>query len=295
MRDIPGRTVSVNGRSVYVEETGAGQDWVVFEAGMSCGRTCWDPVLPLLADRARLVAYDRAGRALSGSVTQPLSVDDMAADLVAMVEAVVPGKFVLVAHSMGGLIARRAAESLEHRLQGLLLVDPTPETAPMYDTWDRTAQKIDRNLAVAQALTHVHPLARLAVRNIRGLFPNATYQTILTEDFTPASIAQMRNENRAVLTAVRHYRDQPPTPEMPDHSARGHPPAEQQEARAAASRRPRTPTPLRRKPARRTVRGCRLGAFHPGRTTIPRRRQNTPTFRSHGRRSDPARRDVARS
>jgi len=36
MRNIPGRTVSVNGRSVYVEETGAGQDWVVFEAGMSC-------------------------------------------------------------------------------------------------------------------------------------------------------------------------------------------------------------------------------------------------------------------
>jgi pimeloyl-ACP methyl ester carboxylesterase len=180
MRDIPGRTVSVNGRSVYVEETGAGQDWVVFEAGMSCGRTCWDPVLPLLADRARLVAYDRAGRALSGSATRPLSVDDMAADLVAMIEAVVPGTFVLVAHSMGGLIARRAAESLEHRLQGLLLVDPTPETAPMYDTWDRTAQKIDHNLAVAQALTHVHPLARLGARNIRGLFPKATYQTMLT-------------------------------------------------------------------------------------------------------------------
>jgi len=212
MRDIPGRTVSVNGRSVYVEETGAGQNWVVFEAGMSCGRTCWDPVLPLLADRARLVAYDRAGRALSGSATQQLSVDDMAADLVAMAGAVVPGKFVLVAHSMGGLIARRAAESLEHRLQGLLLVDPTPETAPMYDTWDQTAKKIDHNLAVAQALTHVHPLARLASRNIQGLFPKDTYKTMLAEDFTPASIAQMRNENRAVLTAVRHYRDQPPQP-----------------------------------------------------------------------------------
>jgi pimeloyl-ACP methyl ester carboxylesterase len=119
---------------------------------------------------------------------------------------------VLVAHSMGGLIARRAAESLEHRLQGLLLVDPTPETAPMYDTWDQTAKKIDHNLAVAQALTHVHPLARLASRNIQGLFPKDTYKTMLAEDFTPASIAQMRNENRAVLTAVRQYRDQPPRP-----------------------------------------------------------------------------------
>jgi pimeloyl-ACP methyl ester carboxylesterase len=34
---------------------------------------------------------------------------------------------------------------------------------------------------------------------------------MLREDFTPASIAQMRNENRAVLTAIRQYRDQPPS------------------------------------------------------------------------------------
>jgi pimeloyl-ACP methyl ester carboxylesterase len=210
MRDVPGRTVSVNGRSVYVEKTGAGQDCVVFEAGMSCGRTCWDPVLPLLADRARLVTYDRAGRALSGSATQRLSLDDLAADLVAMVEAVVPGRLVLVAHSMGGLTARRAAESLEHRLQGMLLIDPTPETAPMYDTWDQTTRKIDHNLAVAQTLTHLHPLARLASRNIRGLFPQDTYNAMLREDFTPASIAQMRNENRAVAPAIRQFRDQPP-------------------------------------------------------------------------------------
>ncbi|MFH9228948.1 alpha/beta fold hydrolase [Streptomyces lydicus] len=56
------------------------------------------------------------------------------ADLVAMVEAVVTGPFVLVAHSMGGLVARRAAESLRPQLRGLLLLDPTPESAPVYDT-----------------------------------------------------------------------------------------------------------------------------------------------------------------
>ncbi|MGH3245632.1 MAG: alpha/beta fold hydrolase, partial [Trebonia sp.] len=87
MRDVPGRQVPVNGRTVYVEESGQGHDWVVFEAGAGCGRTCWDPVLPALAGQARLVAYDRAGRALSARTTQRLSVDDMAADLVAMTEA----------------------------------------------------------------------------------------------------------------------------------------------------------------------------------------------------------------
>ena len=34
---------------------------IVFDAGSGQGRTSWDPVVPLLADRTRLVAYDRAG------------------------------------------------------------------------------------------------------------------------------------------------------------------------------------------------------------------------------------------
>ncbi|MCA2225217.1 alpha/beta fold hydrolase [Nonomuraea aurantiaca] len=210
MRDVPGQQVPVNGRTVYVEESGQGQDWVVFEAGGGCGRTCWDPVLPPLAGKARLVTYDRAGRALSGPITQQLSVDDLAADLIAMTEAVVPGEFVLVAHSMGGLVARRAAERLGPRLRGLLLVDPTPETSPVYDTWDQTTKKIDRMLAVTQPLSRFRPLARLFSGNVRPLFSADTYQTMLAENFTPAGTSQTRKEMRAVAAAIPQFRARPP-------------------------------------------------------------------------------------
>jgi pimeloyl-ACP methyl ester carboxylesterase len=210
MREVPGRVVPVNGRHVYVEESGQGPDWVVFEAGQGCGRTCWDPVLPPLAGRARLVTYDRAGRALSGRTTQQLSIDDLAADLVAMTEAVVPGAFVLVAHSMGGLVARRAAERLGSRLRGLLLVDVLPEASPVYDTWDQTTKNIDRGLAVAQVLSGFRPLARLFSGNIRRLFAADTYQAILAEDITPAGTAQTRMEARAVAAAIPQFRAQPP-------------------------------------------------------------------------------------
>ncbi|MEU8147146.1 alpha/beta hydrolase [Nonomuraea sp. NPDC048901] len=210
MRDATGQLVPVNGRTVYVEESGQGQDWVVFEAGSGCGRTCWDPVLPPLAGKARLVAYDRAGRALSGRTTQQLSIDDLAADLVAMTEAVVPGEFVLVAHSMGGLVARRAAERLGSRLRGLLLVDPTPETSPVYDTWDQTTKKIDRMLAVTQALSRFRPLARLFSGNVRPLFSADTYEAMLAENFTPAGTAQTRREMQAVAAAIPRFRAHPP-------------------------------------------------------------------------------------
>ncbi len=210
MREASGRRVPVNGRHVYVEESGHGSDQVVFEAGAGCGRTCWDLVLPLLADRARLVAYDRAGSGRSGRITGPSSVDDMAADLVAMVDAVVPGRFVLVAHSMGGLVARRAAESLAPRLRGLLLVDPTPETASVYDAWDRTTVKLDRVLAVTQSLSRIRPLARLFSRNMATLFPGDTYQSMLAENFGPDGIAQTRGEMKAVAAAITEFRHQPP-------------------------------------------------------------------------------------
>ncbi|MEV5721387.1 alpha/beta hydrolase [Amycolatopsis mediterranei] len=195
---------------MYVEESGQGPDWVIFEAGGGCGRTCWDPLLPQLAGTARLVAYDRAGRALSGGTTEQLGIDDLAADLVAMTEAVVPGEFVLVAHSMGGLVARRAAERLGSRLRGLVLVDPTPETSPVYDTWDRTPRKIDRALAVTQALSRCRPLARLFGGNVRPLFSADTYQAMLAENFTPAGIFQTRKEMQAVAAAIPQFRAQPP-------------------------------------------------------------------------------------
>lgn len=134
----------------------------------------------------------------------------MAADLVAMTEAVVPGEFVLVAHSMGGLVARLAAERLGSRLRGLLLVDALPETSPVYDTWDQTTKKIDRMMAVVQTLTRFQPLARLFTGNVRRLFSADTYQSMLAEDFTPAGTSQTRKEIQAVAAAVPRFRAQPP-------------------------------------------------------------------------------------
>lgn len=214
MRQATGRAVPVNGRSVYVEESGAGDRWVVCESGCGQGRTGWDLVVPQLAGDARLIAYDRAGFGRSGRIRQRLGIDDMAADLVALIDATVPhaAPLVIVGHSMGGLIARRAAERLGARLHGLLLVDPTPETAPVYDTFDRTARQVDISLAISQPLMWIRPLAWLSTGNIRRRYPPDTYATMLREDFTPAGIGQTRKEFKAVAAAIHQFRAEPPAP-----------------------------------------------------------------------------------
>lgn len=210
MRENHGRLVAVGGRSVYVEESGSGDDWVVFEAGAGGGRTSWDPVIPYLAGTTRSIAYDRAGRARTASAGRQVGIDDLADDLVALTEAVVPSGFVLVGHSMGGLVARRAAERLGSRLRGLLLVDPTPETSPMYDDWGPRAAKADRMLAWSQRLSRFGPVRRLIAGTLPGGFSPDTRQAILEEDITPAGTAQTRRELRAVADAITQFRERPP-------------------------------------------------------------------------------------
>jgi pimeloyl-ACP methyl ester carboxylesterase len=212
MRQATGRELPVNGRSVYVEKSGQGTNWVVFEAGSGQGRTCWDAVVPLLVGRARLVAYDRAGFGRSGRTRERLGIDDMAADVVALIDAALPAgaPLVLVAHSMGGLVTRRAAERLGSRLGGLLLLDPTPESAPVYDRFDHTARMVDRSLAVGQALIWFRPVAWMSTGNVRRVFPRDTYKTMVAEDFNPAGIAQTRKEFKAVAAAIHQFRAEPP-------------------------------------------------------------------------------------
>jgi pimeloyl-ACP methyl ester carboxylesterase len=89
-------------------------------------------VLPSVAQRTRVCAYDRPGvllldGSLSAStlVRQPTTAQQGAEDLAAWLAAAEePGPYVLVAHSWGGLIAVRFAQDFPDETAGLVLVDP---------------------------------------------------------------------------------------------------------------------------------------------------------------------------
>jgi pimeloyl-ACP methyl ester carboxylesterase len=214
--DVTGRHLDVSAGRVFLEESGGGSSSVVFEAGLGFGRTSWDPVVPLLADAARLVAYDRPGHGRSDSGRGPTSIEEMSATLCQIIDSTVGGNVVLVAHSMGGLIARQAATSLGPRLAGLVLVDPTPETAAMFDDVTRLTRRQGRLYGLFEAASHVPPLrgviASMGTRSFRDAFSAATYATIQAEDYKPSSFAQMRREAWARAAAVVAFRREPPSP-----------------------------------------------------------------------------------
>jgi pimeloyl-ACP methyl ester carboxylesterase len=92
-------------------------------------------VLPGVAAFTRVCAYDRPGtvldddhRSRSDPVPMPRTAADAVADLHALLRAAgVPGPYVLVGHSFGGIIIRLYAATYPDEVAGLVLVDASHE------------------------------------------------------------------------------------------------------------------------------------------------------------------------
>jgi pimeloyl-ACP methyl ester carboxylesterase len=121
--------VDVGGRRLFLDCAGHGQPTVVLDAGMGRTSETWSLAQPAVASFTRVCAYDRAGLGRSDPAPRPRTCADAVADLDALLTgAAVPGPYVLVGHSFGGLIARLYAHTHRDRVAGLVLVDaPHPD------------------------------------------------------------------------------------------------------------------------------------------------------------------------
>lgn len=123
----PGRYVTVGGRRLHLVDQGEGQPTVVLEAGIAASSVSWRPIQEVLARETRVCSYDRAGLGWSDSPSAPLTAEEMARELRRLLTAAeVPGPYVLVGHSYGGLLARLFAIQFPEDVAGLVLVDPVP-------------------------------------------------------------------------------------------------------------------------------------------------------------------------
>lgn len=130
--------VAVGGRRLALRQAGAGSPTVVLEGGVGCGKETWDRVLGPVATFTRVCSYDRAGIGASDPAPTPRTGREAAADLHALlVGAAVPGPYVLVGHSGGGLFIRLYAHEHREQLAGMVLVDATHE-----EQWSRSLRSL---------------------------------------------------------------------------------------------------------------------------------------------------------
>jgi len=139
--DFAGRVEIPSGRQLYLECHGSGFPTVVFEAGLRSRGDIWNwasdgrGVLPRVSAYTRACYYDRPGTlahfphlSRSDPVPMPRSTGDVVSDLHALFSAAgVPGPYVMVGASTGGLIVRQYASLYPAEVSGLVLVDAISE------------------------------------------------------------------------------------------------------------------------------------------------------------------------
>ena len=106
---------------LFYNEQGQGTP-VILLHGFPFNHTIWQPVMPLLAEHARLIMPDLRGFGQSPVTDGVYSMRLMAEDVVALMDKLGLEKAVLVGHSMGGYISLAFAQAYPNRLLGLGLV-----------------------------------------------------------------------------------------------------------------------------------------------------------------------------
>ncbi|MFJ3794052.1 alpha/beta fold hydrolase [Kitasatospora sp. NPDC090091] len=120
----PGRIVRVGGRALHVLERPGRAPTVVLESGLGTPATVWSWVLEQLREGTCAVAYDRPGIGWSAAGRSGLDgarYPDHLLEVLRRSGARAP--FVLVGHSVGGLLIRIFAQRCPELTAGLVFVD----------------------------------------------------------------------------------------------------------------------------------------------------------------------------
>lgn len=106
---------------------------VILSPGLGGSGAYWTPNLAALAERHRVILYDhrgtgRSARALGGD----LDVDDMADDVVALMDGLMLERASLIGHAAGGVIGLSIALRQPQRLASLVVVNGFARADPHF-------------------------------------------------------------------------------------------------------------------------------------------------------------------
>jgi pimeloyl-ACP methyl ester carboxylesterase len=239
----PQRLVAVGGgRRLNLYCSGSGKPAVILEAGAGGSMLDWYTIQPAIARTTEVCSYDRAGREFSDPA--PASGSGLASavdDLHALLQAAgIAPPYVLVGHSLGGVIVLSFADRYRAEVAGMILVDPGhPEMfsriaaaiapAPVYDRLAAQAARHLKDCIAAARRGAIRPGAAAYKVCVSppdpkfGAALNASEQrrqgrlqwweatkaeTRMLDDLSPAEITDMKQSLGAlpliVLTASAH-------------------------------------------------------------------------------------------
>ncbi|QEL23473.1 3-oxoadipate enol-lactonase [Bosea sp. F3-2] len=115
--------IEANGVNLFYELSGPTEAPIVaFSNSIGTTLAMWDTLVPALRGRYRILRYDTRGHGRSQVVDQPITIDDLADDLLGLLDALAIERVHLVGLSLGGMTAQALAGRAPERLASLTLM-----------------------------------------------------------------------------------------------------------------------------------------------------------------------------
>ncbi len=185
--------VRANGVNIYYEITGQGRPLLLI-AGLGYGLWLWHKMVPGLAERFQVIAFDNRGSGQTDKPDGPYNVQMMAADAAGLLDTLGISRAHVMGHSMGGFIAQELVLSRPDLVDRLILsstnfggpnhIPVTP--AAMAVMMDRSGDPLDvirRGIAVACApgFAEARPevIQEIVAYRLSNPVPPAQYQAQL--------------------------------------------------------------------------------------------------------------------
>jgi 3-oxoadipate enol-lactonase len=133
----------INGVTIHHQVIGAaGKPLIVFANSLGTDFRIWRDVVVRLAGDFAVLLYDKRGHGLSSLGPKPtLSIEDHAADLIALLEHTNLGPAVICGLSIGGMIAQVVWRKRPDLVTGLILCDTAHKIATR-EFWDARIEAV---------------------------------------------------------------------------------------------------------------------------------------------------------
>lgn len=131
------RALSADGTTIAWDERGAGAPLLLIH-GLGYARWGWGPVVDLLAERFRVLAFDNRGIGGSDAPAGPYATRQLAEDAVSVLDAAEVEQAHVLGTSLGGMVAQELVLGWPRRVDRLVLACTTPGGPTAHPMPERT-------------------------------------------------------------------------------------------------------------------------------------------------------------
>lgn len=121
--------IKANGIDIHYEIEGSGP-WLTMSHSLACNLHMWDPQMPVLTKKFRVLRYDTRGHGQSSAPSGEYTLEQLADDVKGLLDALKIGQTHWAGLSMGGMIGQTFALKYPGVFQSMVLADTTSRRPP---------------------------------------------------------------------------------------------------------------------------------------------------------------------